>query len=118
MNMGVRKSQLYSAFGEMIYTMAMADGKVHTQEVVALQNLLQSHEWARGISWSFDYENQRKRDIEEVMTFAMRVFKQNGPSDEYPFFLDVLEKVAEAHGGIVKEEKDLIDLLKKELLFV
>jgi len=114
--MAVRKSQLYSAFGEVMYTMAMADGKVHAKEIVALQNIIKDHEWARGISWSFDYENERKRDTDEVMRFAMQVFKDNGPSDEYPFFLNVLEEIARAHDGIVNEEKILIDTLKKELL--
>jgi hypothetical protein len=52
------------------------------------------------------------------MKFAMRVFKDNGPSEEYDFFLDVLLKVAEAHDGIVKEEKKLIDHLKTELVII
>jgi hypothetical protein len=48
-----------SAFGKFIYTMAMADVKVHAKEVVVLQKLLKEHEWARGISWFFAYENQK-----------------------------------------------------------
>ena len=112
--MSIRKSKLYSAFGEVIYTMAMADGEVHDQEVTVLKNIIKDHEWARGITWSFNYERKRKRELNEVMKFATRVFQENGPSDEYVFFLDVLEKIALAHDGIVEEERQLIDHLKEE----
>ena len=114
--MAVRKSKLYSAFGEVIYTMAMADGAVHEQEVTVLKKIIKDHEWARGITWSFNYERKRKRDLNEVMKFATTVFQENGPSTEYDFFLDVLEKIALAHDGIVEEERQLIDHLKEEFL--
>ncbi len=113
--MAVRKSKLYSAFGEVIYAIAMADGKVHEEEVTALKNLLANHDWARGVSWSFDYENKQNRKLDEIMTYATRVFKENGPCEEYSFFIDVVEKIAEAHDGIVPEEQKLIDRLKQDL---
>lgn len=113
--MAVRKSKLYNAFGEVIYTMAMADGYVHEKEISSLHDLLADHEWARGIKWSFDYEHKRNRNLNDVIKFSLMVFKENGPSDEYPYFLDVLKKVAEAHDGIVEQEQKLIDLLHKEL---
>ena len=47
----------------------------------------------------------------------MRIFRENGSkaTPHYPFFLDLLEKIAMAHDGIVPEEQKLLDLFKETL---
>ena len=61
--MSVRKSQFYNAFGEILYTLAVADGEIHEVELDTMNALLANHEWAIGIKFSFNYENKKKRDI-------------------------------------------------------
>ena len=46
----------------------------------------------------------------------MTVFEQYGPCEEYGFFIDLVERVAEAFDGIVPQEEEVLELLREELL--
>lgn len=111
----VKKTKLYDAFGELLYAIAKADGEVQEEEVVMLERLLSEHPWAKEIKWSFDYEKLKSKTVEESYTNAIDICKENGPDPEYKYLLDVMIKVAEAFGGIVPQEKKIIDDFRSDL---
>jgi uncharacterized tellurite resistance protein B-like protein len=111
----IKRERLYDAFGELIYAIAIADGKVQKEEVEALEKLLSRHPWAMEIKWSFNYEQDKQHSVEEAYKQAIDVCKENGPDPEYKYLLDVMEKVAEAFGGIIPQEQEIIDNFKYDL---
>lgn len=116
----VNKETLYTAFGELIYTVAMADGLIQESEMNKLEELLKNHAWAADIKWSFDYEVKAKNDLKDTYEKALITFKEHGPDPEYKFLIDVLEEVAQASKGMWSEEADqIIDFeadLRKEFI--
>lgn len=109
-------SKLQKAFGRVIYALAKIDGEVQQVEIDVFRELIANHEWAKAISLSFEEERELDSDANIVFLKAMRVFRFNGQSEHYPFFIDLLEKIAEAHDGIVPEEKQMIDRFRQGLL--
>jgi len=112
----IKRAKLYDAFGELLYAIAIADGAVQEEEIRTLKRVLCEHPWAREIEWSFEYENQKHHSLEEAYQKAVDICKENGPDPEYHYLLDVMVKVAEAFGGIIPQEKRIIDNFKNELM--
>ncbi len=110
------KIKLYDAMGEMIYAVARADGVVQAAEMRKLEELLKAHPWANAIQWSFNYETDQKPNIQAIFKKAMLVFQAYGPSPEYAFLMDTLNKVARASDGVSQEEQKLIDNFHNQLL--
>ncbi len=104
----VEKKRLYDAFGEMIYVLAMADGKVQVEEMDALEAELMKHPWAEEIEWSFNYERKRGNDVKEVYKKAMQTFVDYGPAQEYKRLLEIMEYVAAASNKIDPQELEMI----------
>lgn len=113
--MDVGKTQLYDAFGELIYAIAQVDGVIQEAEIQKLRELLLGHAWAAEIEWSFNYEKKKTRTVEEAMAKALETCKSYGPSSEYAFLLEVLYLVAKASDGVQTEEQAIIDQFKREL---
>ncbi len=111
----IKRERLYDAFGELIYAIAMADGDVQKEEIIALEKLLSKHPWAKEIEWSFNYEQNKHHSVEESYQRAIEVCKENGPDPEYKYLLDVMTQVAEAFNGIVPQERKIIDDFKMDL---
>jgi len=111
----IKRERLYDAFGELIYAIAMADGAVQREEVVALERFLNQHPWAKEIKWSFNYESEKHHTVDQAYKNAIEVCKQNGPDPEYKCLLDVMVSVADSFGGIVPQEKVLLDKFKSDL---
>ncbi len=112
----IDKDQLHEAFGELLYAVAMADGKVQTEERERLELLLKEFEGAREVLWSFNYETGRKRPVSEAYERALDACAEFGPYDRYPQFFSMLEAVAEASAGIDAQERELIDSFQADLL--
>ena len=111
----VGKTELYDAFGELIYAVAKADGFIQNEEVDKLQELLASHTWGKEIQWSFDYERETKKDLQAAYDKALYTCKEYGPSREYPELLDILQQIAAASTGVDSEEARLIHDFEAEL---
>ena len=111
-----RKEKLYEAFGELVYTVAIADGYIQAEETEALQRLLNDHPWSKEIEWSFRYEVDNKRELKEVYEKALDTFAELGPDKEYEFMLEVLDKVAHASSGGEEDEARVIHSFKKDLI--
>lgn len=112
----VNKEEVYQAFGELIYAVAMADGEVQKEEVDKLHEILSKHEWANEIKWSFDYESKQKTSLNDAYNKALDTMVEYGPFEDYPFLFKTMEEVAEAFDGVVVEERALIDKFKNELI--
>lgn len=112
----VTKIDLYDAFGELIYALALADGVVQKEETAALSRILGDHPWAKEIKWSFDYEKKKEKSLEAAFEKALDVCKNFGASTDYPFLFEILDKIAAASDGVHEEEVALIAKFKTELL--
>ena len=111
----VSKARLLDAYGELIYSVAIADGLIQPEEVEKLKIMLQDHPWAKEIQWSFDYEKKHHHTIRDTYLKALDTFKENGPFEDYYYLVEILEKIAEASGGIQKNEKTVIDSFQTTL---
>ena len=113
--MGIEKEKLYEALGELVYVVAKADGVIQDEEVSELNKILENHPWASTIEWSCEYEKSKNSVVEDVYKKAIDFCKEYGPTKEYSEFIDLMNKVAYAHQGIAKEEKDVINSFSKDL---
>ncbi len=111
----MNKEQLYEAFGELIYAVAKADGLVQDEEVQALQDILQQHAWAQEVEWSFNYEVKNQKDINDAYDRALDTFREYGPTPEYEYLIEILEKVAQASDGIDSKEEKIIQGFQEDL---
>ena len=112
----VTKVELYDAFGELIYAVAKADGVIQASEISALNEIIDNHPWSSEIKWSFNYESKKAKSVEEAYQNALAICQDYGPSPEYPYLIEVLEKIAAASDGIDADEKALIDNFQRDLL--
>ena len=106
------KEALYEAFGELIYVLAMADGTIQEEEMEMIEKKLSLHPWGKEIRWSFDYEVEKRGNIEELYEKVIAHCEMLGPDREYEFLIDVLEEVANASDGIDEKEEMVINAVK------
>ena len=111
----MNKERLYDAFGELIYTLAMADGLIQPEEIRALDRILEGHPWASQIKWSFNYEVNKGLDLKDVYKKALDTFTQHGQDKEYAYLIDILQKVAKASDGIDDNEQEMIERFQLDL---
>jgi uncharacterized tellurite resistance protein B-like protein len=109
-------TELQEAFGKVIYAVAKIDGEVQQVEIDVFREVINNHEWANSITLSFDREYELDRNANIVFLKAMKIFRFNGQSEHYPFFIDLLEQIALAHDGVVPEERRMIERFKQGLL--
>ena len=99
-------------FGRILYAMAMADGEVQQEEIEALHRIVARDKWAKQIQFSFDLAKKIEMDPWVMFLKNMRVFRTHQVDEHYPYFLDLLEKIADAHNGIVPEERAMLEKFK------
>ena len=112
----VTKVDLYDAFGELIYALALSDGVIQKEEVAALSRILGDHPWAKEIKWSFDYEKKKEKNLEAAFDNALDTCKSFGASTDYPFLFEILDKIAAVSDGVHEQEEALISKFKTELM--
>ncbi|MFK7899259.1 MAG: TerB family tellurite resistance protein [Cyclobacteriaceae bacterium] len=111
----VEVEEVYEAFGELLYAVAMADGEIQDEEVQVLNKMLADHQFAKEIKWSFNYETQKATSVTDAYEKALSTMVDFGPFEDYSFLFDALEKVAHAFQGIMPEEQELIENFRSEL---
>jgi len=114
--MRINKEKLYEAFGELIYVIAKADGRIQKVEKNALEKLINAHPLGAEIKWSFDYEADRNSNVEDRYQKVLNTCQAYGPTEEYLLLIDLLEKVAAASNGIDKKEQAVIDSFQADLI--
>lgn len=108
-------TELYDAFGELIYVLAKADGEIQPEEKATLEHILQSHAWSREILWSFNYESGKDNDVEDTYQKVLQKCFEIGPNPEYKFMIEVLEAVAKSSIELDEQEKAVIERFKSDL---
>jgi uncharacterized tellurite resistance protein B-like protein len=114
--MRVNKEKLYEAFGELIYVLAMADGKIQESEKDALQQLINQHPLGADIKWSFDYEARKASNVQDTYKKVLNTCQAYGPTEDYLLLIDLLKQVAEASQGIDEEEQAVVDNFQSDLI--
>ena len=109
------KEDVYKAFGEAMYAVAMADGEVQQEEIERFNKIIEKHKFADKIKWSFYEEQENNTPLKISLEKALSTLSAFGPFEDYPFLFNALEEIAEAFEGIIKEERLLIDNFRKEL---
>lgn len=107
--------RLYEAFGELIYVTAMADGKIQKEELTIIEEKLSQHPWGQDIKWSFDYEVNKARPIEELYKKVITCCEMHGPDKEYDALIQLLKEVAHSSEGIDQNEKKIIESFSDDL---
>lgn len=106
-----KQTELYKAFGKMIYLVAIADGLIQPEETETLDRLIANQDWAHTVKWSFDELVALPLEPKEVYKEVMDTFVEHGPDPAYHQLFEVLEAVAQASDGLDSEEAEvLIDL--------
>lgn len=111
-----KKEQLYEAFGELVYVLAMADGAIQPEELQQVKQVLEQHPQGADIQWSFDYEARQQRPVEDVYQKVIDACQAVGPDPEYPYLIDLLEKVAAVYAGKSQQEDRVITGFTTDLL--
>ena len=111
----VSKTRLSDAFGELIYTVAIADGIIQEDEVKIIEERLKEFEWGEEVKWSFNYEKKKGSDLKETYLKALETFKDYGPHPDYYNLIELLEDVAKASDGFDRKEGRVISIFNKSL---
>ncbi len=108
--------KLYETFGELIYVIAMADGKIQPEELDIIEQRLSNHPWGKEIKWSFDYEVQKENSIDYLYKKVIDYCQLHGPDEEYDFLIQTLHDVAASSNGIDAKEQKVMDGFVNELI--
>jgi uncharacterized tellurite resistance protein B-like protein len=113
---------LYYAIGEMAYAIAKVDGKVQREEREKFHDILKE-ELDDGNLYDisdivFQLFDRDKLDAQTAYEFALHQVRLNShyvSPEIKDKFNRVMERVAEAHAPVTKEEREMIDNFKKEM---
>ena len=111
----VSETRLYDAFGELIYTVAVADGMIQDEEIKVIEEKLLEYDWGKDVKWSFNYEKKKGSDLKDTYLKALETFKEHGPHPDYYNLIELLEEVAKASDGFEKKEGQVISIFNKSL---
>ena len=104
---------IMNVFGKILYALAMADGAVQNSEINILHKIVSKDKWARQIEFSFKVARKLDMDPKTVFEKNMRVFRARPIDEHYPYFLELMQKIAQAHDGIVPAEQAMIEKFKR-----
>lgn len=114
--MAADKEKLYETLGELIFIIAQADGVIQDEELAALDDILASHPWAATISWSFNYEMAKNKDVDDLYKKVIDACHSYGPTPEFDEFIEVMNVIATSSEGIDNHEKKVISDFSKDLI--
>ena len=101
-------STTLDVFGKILYAVAMADGEVQQEELDELKRIVEEDNWAKEIELSFNEALGLQMDPKIVFYKNIRIFKTLETEEYIPYFINLMERIAEAYDGIIPEEKELI----------
>lgn len=110
------KEKVFEAFGELLYAVARAEGKVRKDTAEQVESLLEKYTWASDAIWSFKYEKDRKNTFEETYEHAIDTFVAHGPMAEYETFFELLDELSEeSHPLLGNRGKKILVNFKRKL---
>ena len=114
--MKISKHRLYKTFGELLYLVAIADGVIEPSEIEALDRILQGHPELEEIKWSFEYEMKNNGSVDYLYKRIIETYVDNGPDEEYEYFIKALNQLAAADGTVDQSESELIKNFSSDLI--
>ncbi|MGL1889445.1 MAG: TerB family tellurite resistance protein [Reichenbachiella sp.] len=111
-NLGRPCKETLDVFGRLLYSIALADGEVQDSEKAVLKDIIANDPWAIEIELSFNDSAELEMDPQTIFSKNMRIFFTKSCKDHYPYFLNLMMKIANAHNGIIDTEQKLIDQFK------
>jgi hypothetical protein len=110
------KEKVFEAFGELLYAVARAEGKVRKDTAEQVAQLLDKYTWASDAIWSFKYEKDHKTTFEETYDQALDTFVEHGPMEEYKNFFELLDELSDdAHPLLGNRGKKILINFKRKL---
>lgn len=113
-----RMSSLYLGLGNMLYALSKVDGRVQAEEETLVRQLLASEEHGEVALHAFLVLEDCDVSVEKAYDFAMRRFVDNRAVLSKSLsgqFIDILQRVAEAHDNTSRKEEELIKRLRRDL---
>lgn len=110
------QEKLYETLGELLYTVAIADGVIQSEERNTLLTIFRNHPFKNEIQWSFNYEESKNSSLEESYRKAVNFCHRYGPSPTYLDFIEAMELIAKAANGITTDESSIIASFSKDLV--
>ena len=114
------KEQLYEAFAELAYSVAMSDGTIEQIEIDTVIEASKGHEIQKNISTLFNSKNNEisvAQSFKNILDLHREIIEQD---KEYPFLIGIIEKLSRVS---VKDELiedtiigSVLESLKKKLL--
>lgn len=103
-----KTDNLYKAFGDLLYAIALSDGDIQTVELERLETDLKQYPEAKNILLSFYQNWENKISVDEAYQKAIAICRDFGPSPKYAFLIELMIAVADAYMGIVPQEKKVL----------
>lgn len=123
--------QFYKELGRLLYSVAMADGKVQEEEIKMLHKLISGLAFSEATSDSsgmnhafyaeFEFEKYVKDNVKiKEACDSFINFLNSNVADLDPILIsksvDAIEKIADAFNKVSEEEREVINKVKKEIL--
>lgn len=112
------KQDLYIGLGSMAYALAKADGRLQTEEVILLQQILLEEPHGEVALSVVTLHDRYGVKSEEAYQFAFRRFATNRCELNESLkkkFLGILQHVAESFEGVSRKEQEILRRCRKEL---
>ncbi|WP_083733003.1 TerB family tellurite resistance protein [Spirosoma montaniterrae] len=112
------QSSLYLGFGNLVYALAKADGRVQNEEADAVRQLLAQQPFGDLAQYAFTLLEERNVSIEEAYAFGMRRLTDNRKALNDTLkkqFIDILLHVAGAHDDTSRKEQEMIKRFRRDL---
>ncbi len=109
---------LYLGLGTIIYALAKVDGRLHLNEMQVAKEILANEPHGALALYALMLRQDYDETVEEAYAFAMRRFaSQKGhlTEDLKKHFVQILQRVAEAHDDVSGKEKAFIQQFRRDL---
>ena len=115
---------LVQALAELAYSIALADGELDKEEKLAFNKIIETelgkYAWSAKNRFAM-LEEKITPNVEQsykIALFAIRNNKGDFTPQMRSTFINVIEKVAEATGGLADAEKAIIDRFKVDIKMI
>jgi uncharacterized tellurite resistance protein B-like protein len=112
------QQDLYIGLGSMAYALAKSDGRLQSEELEILKQLLIKETHGEIALYTLHLQDSHDTKAEEAYQFALRRFQENRRDLDESIkkkFIRILEEVANAYEGITRKESNLLRQCRKDL---
>lgn len=110
--------ELYMGLGSALYALAKTDGHLQPEETEMLRTVLSGEPDAEAVLEAFHVHDQYNVHVEEAYAYAFRRFTTSRKALDEKMkkrFLQLMEKVADAHDGVSRKENEFIRRFRRDI---